>query len=226
MHFVFEPHVPSVAVQGSDKRFPVHRIYCVGRNYADHAREMGANPEREAPFFFCKPADAVVANHSTLPFPPRTQDLHHEIELVVAIDKSGKDLTLEQAQASIFAYAVGLDLTRRDLQAQAKQQKRPWDTAKGFDGSAPLSALTPAAQIGWLDSGTISLSVNGEERQRGDISDLIWSVPEILVELSTLFCLRPGDLVFTGTPAGVGPINPGDQLLGCIAGLEPLHVSF
>lgn len=225
-HFLFPLPQPSVAIDGSKLKFPVRRIYCVGRNYAEHAREMGANPEREAPFFFCKPADAVVANPASIPFPSRTHNLHHEIELVVAINKAGSNISVSNAQNYIYGYAVGIDLTRRDLQAEAKKQGQPWDTAKGFDNSAPISEIVPAEQCGNLHCGEILLTVNGEVRQQGDIGDLIWSVPEIISELSTLFALAPGDLIFTGTPAGVGQLQPGDEVVGSIAGLPELRVQF
>jgi fumarylpyruvate hydrolase len=225
MSFVFPPPAtPSVAIVGRTERFPVHRIYCVGRNYAAHAREMGHDPQREAPFFFTKPADAVVANDSQLPFPSRTTDLHHEIELVVALGIGGENIGISQAASHIFGYAVGLDLTRRDLQAKAKEKGRPWDAAKGFDRSAPISAITPADAVDLVDS-KIWLKVNGELRQQGALADMIWSVPEIIAELSTLFELAPGDLIFTGTPAGVGPIRSNDRLEGGVDGLDTLRVT-
>lgn len=225
MSFVFPPPAPaSVPIVGRSERFPVHRIYCVGRNYAAHAREMGKDPEREAPFFFTKPADAVVANGSQLPFPSRTADLHHEIELVVALGTGGENIGISQAASHVFGYAVGLDLTRRDLQAEAKDKRQPWDTAKGFDRSAPISAITPAAAAHIADS-KIWLKVNGELRQQGALADMIWSVPEIIAELSTLFELAPGDLIFTGTPAGVAAIRSNDRLEGGIDGLETLQVT-
>ena len=223
MTFVFPPPAqPAVAIAGRSERFPVHRIYCVGRNYAAHAREMGKDPNREAPFFFSKPADAIAAHGATLPFPTRTSDLHHEIELVVALGKGGANIGVAQASQHIFGYAVGLDLTRRDLQAEAKDKGRPWDTAKGFDRSAPISAITPGAT---LDNGRIWLRVNGDLRQQGMLADMIWSVPEIIAELSTLYELAPGDLIFTGTPAGVAAIQPGDRLEGGVDGLETLRIT-
>jgi len=209
--YIFEPEQrATLGVLGSDKLFPVRRIYCVGRNYADHALEMGADPLRESPFFFSKPADAVLSGSKEIPFPLRTHNLHHEVELVVAIAQEAKNISVAEASACIFAYAVGNDLTRRDLQAEAKNAKRPWDVAKGFDCSAPISSLMPVAQSGLLESGEIHLKVNGEIRQQGDIMDMIWSVDEIIAELSTLFVLKPGDLIFTGTPSGVGPLQMGD----------------
>ena len=226
MSFVIPP-VPqaSVEVVGTDDRFPVHRIYCVARNYAKHAREMGMDPDREPPFFFAKPADALVANGTPVPYPPRTANLHHELELVVAIGTGGRDIPLANALAHVYGYAVGLDLTRRDLQAAARDQGRPWDVAKGFDHSAPVSAIRPAAEIGHPGQGAIWLDVNGEARQRANLAEMIWSVPEIVAELSTYFELRPGDLVFTGTPEGVGPVRRGDSLVGGIDGLETLRIT-
>ncbi|WP_322994896.1 fumarylacetoacetate hydrolase family protein [Castellaniella sp.] len=221
------PSAASLAVQGTTARFPVRRVYCVGRNYAEHSREMGGTG-RELPFFFSKPADAIlnVAQDAqgVLPYPPATQDLHHEIELVVALAAGGRNLTEAQAAQAVWGYAIGLDMTRRDLQAQAKQAGRPWDTAKGFDHSAPIGPLHPVSDTGVLTAGTIQLSVNGQTRQTGDLSDMIWSVPEAVAYLSTLFELHPGDLLFTGTPAGVGAVVAGDQLVGEIQGLGALRV--
>ena len=226
MSFVIPPSPqPSVEIAGSDERFPVHRIYCVGRNYAKHAREMGMDPDREPPFFFSKPADAVVANGTPVPYPPRTSNLHHELELVVAIGKGGSDIPLDSALAHVYGYAVGLDLTRRDQQFAARDQGRPWDVAKGFDHSAPVSAIRPAAEMGHLEQGAIWLEVNGETRQRANLSEMIWNVAEIVAELSTYFELRPGDLIFTGTPEGVGPLQRGDSLVGGIDGLETLRIT-
>lgn len=225
MSFVFPPPAPpAVAIVGRTERFPVHRIYCVGRNYAAHAREMGKDPDREAPFFFTKPADAVVPNGSQLPFPTRTADLHHEVELVVALGTGGANIGISQALSHVFGYAVGLDLTRRDLQAEAKDKGRPWDIAKGFDRSAPVGALTPASDA-QLANSKIWLKVNGTLRQQGALADMIWSVPEIIAELSTLFELAPGDLIFTGTPAGVAAIRSNDRLEGGIDGLQTLQVT-
>ena len=226
MSFVFAPAAPpSVPINGSDERFPVHRIYCVGRNYAAHARELG-NDDREPPFFFSKPADALVANHATLAFPTRTDNLHYEVELVVAIGKGGSNIASSAALSHVFGYAVGNDLTRRDLQFAARDKGRPWDVAKGFDHSAPITAITRASQSGHLANGQIWLKLNDELRQQGDLSEMIWSVPEIIAELSTLFELRPGDLIYTGTPAGVGPVRPGDRLESGVAGLATLVTSF
>ena len=216
------PAAPSAAIAGSDQRFPVHRIYCVGRNYAEHVREMGGDTEREPPVFFSKPADAVVANDAAIPYPPRTANLHHEVELVIAIGRGGRDIHKDRALEHVFGYAVGNDLTRRDLQAASKKKGLPWDTSKGFDCSAPLSAIHPASR-GHLSRGRIWLTVNGQTRQESDLAEMIWTVPEILAELSTLFELQPGDLVFTGTPAGVGALQPGDRIEGGIDGLEVLR---
>jgi fumarylpyruvate hydrolase len=226
MSYVISAPAPaSVEVSGGSQRFPVHRIYCVGRNYAAHAREMGMDPEREPPFFFSKPADAVVANGAPVPYPPRTGNLHHEIELVVAVGTGGCEIPLGNALAHVFGYAVGNDLTRRDLQFAAREKGQPWDVSKGFDHSAPLSALRRAAEVGHPQRGRIWLEVNGERRQEADLAEMIWSVPEIIVELSTLFELVPGDLIFTGTPAGVGPVQRGDSLVGGFDGLETLRTT-
>lgn len=226
MSFVISPSPqPSVEVAGTDERFPVHRVYCVGRNYAKHAREMGMDPDREPPFFFSKPADAVVANGTSVPYPSRTSNLHHEIELVVAIGTGGRDIPLDSALAHVYGYAVGLDLTRRDLQFAARDQGRPWDVSKGFDHSAPVSAIRPAAAMGHPEQGAIWLEVNGETRQRANLSEMIWSVPEIVAELSTYYELHPGDLIFTGTPEGVGAVERGDSLVGGVDGLETLRIT-
>jgi fumarylpyruvate hydrolase len=222
MKFAFDPgETPSLPINGSTLRFPVHRIYCVGRNYADHAREMGGNPDREPPFFFDKPADAIVESGTPVPYPPRTGNLHHEIELVVAIGREGKDIPLEDADAYIFGYAVGNDLTRRDLQFAARDVGRPWDTAKGFDHSAPITAIHRVEDTGILEHGEIWLTVNDVKRQTSNLDQMIWSVPEIIVELSQLYTLKPGDLIFTGTPSGVGPLVPGDEVEG---GIELLGI--
>ncbi|MCC5997398.1 MAG: fumarylacetoacetate hydrolase family protein [Oceanicaulis sp.] len=215
----FEPPAPVLAPVDDGRAFPVRRIYCVGRNYADHAREMGADPSREAPFFFSKPRDALVTGE-TVPYPPATRDLHHEVELVLAIGRGGARLTAEQAEACIWGAAVGIDLTRRDLQAESKKAGRPWDTAKGFDASAPMGAIRPGPAP---QSGAITLAVNGRQRQSGDLADMIWSGPEIIAHLSRLFTLAPGDLVFTGTPAGVAAVSPGDVLEARAADLPALR---
>ena len=221
--------VPRVPIVGGEDTFPVRRIYCVGRNFAEHAREMGAavaaSPgERGSPVFFCKPADAIVVD-GVVPYPPGTHELHHEVELVVAIGRDAPPgvLGLADAMPLVFGYGVGLDLTRRDLQAAAKAKGLPWDTGKAFDSSAPVSALVPADAVDALATRSLSLTVNGARRQHGVFSDLIWSVPEILQELSRLYVLRAGDLVFMGTPAGVGPLQVGDAFVASLDGLVDLH---
>jgi fumarylpyruvate hydrolase len=225
MKFAFPvPEVPNVAVAGSDDRFFVHRIYCVGRNYSEHAREMGHDPERESPFFFMKPADAVVANGATIAYPLATRNFHHEIELVVAIGREGVNIARDVALEHVYGYAVGIDLTRRDLQLAARDKGRPWEAGKGFDASAPTSALRRVADIGHPSSGAIWLKVNGETRQSSDLTQLIWPVPDVICQLSLLFTLVPGDLIFTGTPAGVGPLVPGDRVDGGIASVGELSI--
>jgi len=222
MSFVFPPSAtPSVAVEGTQDLFPVRRIYCVGRNYAAHAREMGKDPDREPPFFFTKPADAIVPNNATIPYPARTGNFHHEIELVIAIGKGGSNIAMDKALEHVFGYAVGNDLTRRDLQFEARDKGRPWDTGKAFDRSAAIAAIRPASK-GHLNKARIWIKVNGEIRQDANVADLIWDVPEIIAELSTLFELAPGDLIYTGTPAGVNAVKPGDRMEGGIDGLEIL----
>ncbi len=229
MSYVIPPAAPaSVPVVGRAERFAVHRIYCVGRNYAEHAREMGFTG-REPPFFFMKPADAVlpVAQGETghLPYPTLTQDLHHEIELVVAMGKGGSNIAAQDALQHVWGYAVGLDMTRRDLQAEAKKQGRPWCVAKGFDASAPIGPITPAAQAGNVQQAAIWLQVNGADRQRSNVSQLIWNIAETIEHLSQAWELRPGDLIFTGTPEGVNAVARGDVLEGGIDGLCPLRVA-
>lgn len=197
--------------------FPVRRVFCVGRNYAAHAREMGSDPAREAPFFFQKPADALVTGGADTAYPPATHDLHHEVELVVALGLGGADISVRSALGHVFGYAVGLDLTRRDMQDEAKKAGRPWDMAKGFDASAPIGDITRAAFH--PEEGHISLRVNGDVRQAGDLQDMIWPVPEIIAALSRLVSLAPGDLIFTGTPGGVGRLHRGDELRGEVKGI-------
>ncbi|HEY0835186.1 MAG TPA: fumarylacetoacetate hydrolase family protein [Azospirillum sp.] len=219
-----QPPQPAVAVAGGDP-FPVRRIYCVGRNYAAHAREMGADPDREPPFFFMKPADAVVADGGTVPYPPATRNLHHEVELVVAIGRGGRDIPVDTALEHVFGYAVGLDMTRRDLQNAAKKEGKPWDMGKGFDHSAPCGTIRRAADIGHPGTGAVRLTVNGEPRQHGDLADLIWTVSETISYLSGLVTLEPGDLIYTGTPEGVGPVKPGDRLEGSVEGVGTIAVT-
>ncbi|MBS0374209.1 MAG: fumarylacetoacetate hydrolase family protein [Proteobacteria bacterium] len=220
--YVVPAVVPSVAVAGEAARFPVRRIYCVGFNYAEHNREMGRDPQKDPPIFFSKPADALLADGEELPYPSRTANLHYEAELVVAIGAAGSRIDPAAAHQHVYGYAVGNDYTRRDLQSAAKEKGRPWDTAKGFDGSAGIGRIHPAAVVGHLRRGALWLTVNGAERQRGDLADMIWDVPGIIAELSTFFALRPGDLIYTGTPAGVGPVTPGDVVVAGIDGLGTL----
>jgi len=219
--YLFEPRVPSVAIIGESVLFPVRRIYCVGRNYAEHAREMGAD-ERAPPFFFGKPADTVVADGAVIPYPPRTQNLHHEVEMIVALGQGGRNIPAARALECVYGYAVGCDYTRRDLQSEAKAAGRPWDAAKGFDHSASVSAIQPAARIGHPRRGRIYLAVNDQIRQQGDISQMIWGVAEVLAELSTLIELAAGDLVYTGTPAGVGSVAPGDRVTCGVEGVSTI----
>jgi fumarylpyruvate hydrolase len=229
MRFVLPPPVQaSVPVVGHSERFPVHRIYCVGRNYAEHAKEMGFTG-REAPFFFMKPADAVLCADEgaalSMPYPSLTSNLHHEIELVVAIGKGGKHIPAAQAMEHIWGYAVGLDMTRRDLQNDMKKQGRPWCIGKAFEASAPISAITPAAQAGDVQHAEIWLQVNGQDRQRSNVNQLIWNIAETIEHLSNAWELQPGDLIMTGTPEGVGAVQPGDVLEGGISGLGTLRVN-
>ncbi|OCX61594.1 fumarylacetoacetate hydrolase [Thioclava sp. SK-1] len=218
--YVFDPPVtPALPIAGQDTLFPIRRIYCVGRNFADHAREMGHDPDREPPFFFSKPADAVSAAGQDMPYPPQTEDLHYEGELVVALGAGGRDLNIDEAQTCIFGYAIGNDLTRRDMQSVAKSLKRPWDLSKGFDGSAVIGPVHPVADTGPLNSGAIKSFVNGVERQNGDLNMMIWGVDEVISALSQSVELRPGDLIMTGTPAGVGALERGDVIAVEIAGL-------
>jgi len=219
------PAQPSIAVAGRDARFPVRRIFCVGRNYAAHAREMGRDPERELPFFFTKPADAVVDNGATIPYPPQTGNLHYEIELVVAVGQGGTTIAEDRVYDHLWGAGAGIDLTRRDLQLQAKEKGRPWDMGKAFDRSAPMAPLTPLEAVPSLERGRIWLAVNGETKQEGDLSELIWSVREHVAILSGLVALAPGDLVMTGTPAGVGPVVPGDVITGGVEGLTEIRVT-
>jgi fumarylpyruvate hydrolase len=225
MTYVIDPPArPSLPVQGREARFPVRRVYCVGRNYEAHAREMGADPRREPPFIFQKPSDAVVSGLTSIPYPPQTRNLHHEIELVVAIGRRGVNVSAAEADALVFGYGVGIDLTRRDLQQAAKDGGKPWEWGKAFDNSAPCSALMPADVIGHPVSGRIWLSVNGVVKQNADISELIWSVAEVIAFISASMVLEPGDLIFTGTPAGVGPLAPADHIQGGIDGIGTIEV--
>jgi len=217
------PPIPSLAVVGETARFPVHRIYCIGRNYAEHAREMGATADRSQPVFFSKPADAIVADGADVPYPPATGDLHHEVELVVALASGGRDIAVADAPACIYGYGVGLDLTRRDLQARAKAGGLPWDVGKGFDHSAPVSALRRAGETGHPAGGALTLHVNGVLRQRGDIAEMVFTVAEVIHELSRLYTLQAGDLIFTGTPAGVAALVRGDTFRAAFADVATLE---
>jgi fumarylpyruvate hydrolase len=219
------PPIVTLPVAGDARAFPVRRVYCVGRNYAAHAREMGHDPDREPPFFFTKPADALVPGGGTVPYPPATADLHHEVELVVALGKGGANIAAAQALEHVFGYAVGIDLTRRDLQGEAKELRRPWDMAKAFDRSAPVSALRPAARIGHPECNPIRLAVNGEVRQESTLAHHIWSVAETIAHLSGLVELAPGDLIFMGTPEGVAAVGRGDVLEASIEGVGELRVT-
>lgn len=219
------PPTPSIPVVGQKARFPVHRIYCVGRNYAAHAREMGKDPEKEPPFFFTKPADAVLPEGGQMHYPPGTSNLHHEIELVVAIQRGGFQIPAAKALEHVYGYAVGLDMTRRDLQIQARDMGRPWDFGKAFDESAPIGPIYPVASHGHRLVGKITLNVNGEQRQVADLQDMIWNIPDTIAFLSDYYRLQPGDLIFTGTPAGVGAVKRGDVLVGAVEGVGELKVT-
>ncbi|MBK5947261.1 fumarylacetoacetase [Rhodobacter veldkampii DSM 11550] len=224
--FVFGPApVRAIPVQGIEALYPVHRIFCVGRNYAEHAREMGGEVDRSAPFYFTKSALALTATGATVPYPPGTADYHHEMELVVALGAALFRATPDQVRAAIFGYAAGLDMTRRDLQAAAKDKRRPWDTGKDFEHSAIVAPITPAADVGSVGPQRICLWVNGAVRQEAHLGDMVWSVEELICHLSTLYHLGPGDLIFTGTPAGVGPVCPGDVIEGKIDGLDPVRLA-
>jgi len=217
----------TMPIVGSPDFFPVRRVYCVGRNYAAHAREMGANPDREPPFFFMKPADALQVGGpepTPHPYPPKTANYHFEVEMVVALSGGGTDIPVEAALEQVYGYAVGLDMTRRDLQEEAKTMARPWDTGKGADSSGPIGPLHPVSLVGHPDKGAITLSVDGAERQKGDLADMIWSVAEQIAYLSGYFALQPGDLIFTGTPSGVGPVARGQRMVAAVAGLGEIAI--
>ena len=229
MNFIFTPSpVVSVPVIGKAEQFPIHRIYCVGRNYEEHAKEMGFTG-REPPFFFIKPNDSIIVVNQgetgTMPYPSLTKDLHHEIELVVAIGRGGKNIQASDALQHVYGYAVGLDMTRRDLQGEMKKQGRPWCIGKGFDHSAPIGPITPAEQAGDVARAEIYITVNGQDRQRSNTSQLIWNIAETIEHLSAAWELQPGDLIFTGTPEGVGAVVAGDTMIGGVAGLGELHVN-
>lgn len=223
MNYAIAPHpVVSLPIVGSEQRFPVRRVFCIGRNYADHAREMGATVDKETPIFFCKPADALVSDGAPVPYPSATADLHHEVEMVVALGSGGADIPLGEAMARVWGYGIGLDLTRRDLQAVAKTKSHPWDVAKAFDHSAPISALVPASQAAPGDATRLSLSVNGQTRQQAPLGEMVHSVAEIIATLSRLFELKAGDLIFTGTPAGVAALQRGDRFHAELEGIVSL----
>ena len=218
------PAVTTIPVVGGGD-FPVRRIYCVGRNYAAHAREMGADPDREDPFFFMKPADAIVPTGSTIPYPVKTKDYQHEIEMVVALKGGGSDVPVAKALDLVFGYAVGLDMTRRDIQGEAKKMGRPWDMGKGFDQSAPCAPISPVSKVGHISKGAIWLKVNGKDKQKSDLELLIWSIPETISYLSGLVKLAPGDLIYSGTPEGVAAVVKGDKLEGHVDGLTDLRIT-
>jgi fumarylpyruvate hydrolase len=223
--YEFPPRISAVPISGSQTIFPVRRVYCVGRNYADHIREMKEADEREPPFFFQKPTDAIVQDGATVPYPPDTMDFQFEIELVAAIARGGRDIETSHANDHIFGYAVGIELTRRDRQREMREKMLPWERGKAFDFSAPCGPLQRASVIGHPTSGAISLTVNGSPKQNGDISNMIWNVPEIVANLSRSYRLEPGDIIFTGTPAGVGPIQAGDRLEGKLAGVGAVTIT-
>lgn len=223
--YLFEPPPPvSVEIAGRDARFPVNRIFCVGRNYAAHVREMGFDPDREAPCYFTKASCCIAPSGSTIPYPPATDDYHHEIELVAAIGKAGYELPEDEALSVVFGYACGLDMTRRDLQIASRESKGPWDIGKDFENAAVIGPIRPAADIGHPDRGRIELRVNGEQRQDSDLANLIWPVPAIIAHLSTYYRLEPGDLIYTGTPDGVGPVRPGDRITGSVEGVGEIEL--
>ncbi len=229
-YVISPPAVPAVAIAGSDDLYPVNRVYCVGRNYAAHAIEMGHDPDREDPFFFKKAPDNLLAaseldGGGDFPYPPKTADVHHEIELVAALATGGVDIPLEQAMDHVWGFGVGIDMTRRDLQGEAKKAGRPWDTGKAFDHAAPIGRLHPIAETGRMENGRVWVDVNGENRQEGDLNQLIWKIPEMITYLSGLFTLCPGDLIFTGTPSGVGPVVKGDVLTGGVNGVSGIKVT-
>ncbi len=223
-YVIAAPSQPALAVAGESATFPVRRIWCVGRNYLEHVREMG-NDERQPPFFFAKHADMIAADGAAIPYPPLTQDFHHEVELVVALKAGGLRIAAGRALEAVYGYAVGIDLTRRDLQFAARKKERPWEIGKSFDASAPIGALAPASTIGHPAKGRIWLKVNGVERQNGDLAEMIWNVPEIIAQLSQQVRLAPGDIIMTGTPAGVGPLAAGDEVEAGIEGIGELRIS-
>jgi len=223
-HVIAPPAAPALKVRGSDQTFPVRRVYCIGRNYAEHAIEMGHDPNKEPPFFFQKNPDNLLPEGADFPYPAKTKDVHHEIEMVVALKSGGRDIAIAKALDHVYGYAVGLDMTRRDLQGEAKKLGRPWEVGKAFEKSAPCGALVPASQIGHPAKGAVWLKVNGEVKQKGDLDQLIWKVPEMISFLSEYFELAAGDVIFTGTPAGVGPVKQGDVLQGHVDGVGDLNL--
>jgi fumarylpyruvate hydrolase len=224
MTYAFAPvPLPTLPIKGSSDLFPIHRIYCVGRNYAEHTKEMGGDT-KDPPFFFQKNPDNVIAD-GTFPYPPQTQNVHHELELVVALKSGGSNIAAGDAMRHVFGYAVGIDMTRRDLQDVAKKLARPWEVAKAFEYSAPITAIVPAAQVETIAKGAVWLDINGARKQTGDLNQMIWDVPNQIAFLSTLFELKPGDLIFTGTPSGVGPVKKGDKLKGHVDGVGDLEVT-
>ncbi|MBM6581264.1 fumarylacetoacetate hydrolase family protein [Microvirga sp. BT689] len=225
MALVFPHSVTTLAIIGSEDRFPVRRIYCVGRNYVEHIREMKEGDERDLPFFFQKPTDSIVSEGEVVPYPPATEDFQYEVELVAAIGKSARNIPVAEALDVVFGYAAGIDLTRRDRQRESFKKGLPWEIGKSFDHSAPCGPLHPVDSVGHRLEGSITLSVNDEERQRADLRQMIWNTPEIIANLSTQYSLEPGDLIMTGTPAGVGPIVPGDRLVATVEGLAPFSFS-
>jgi fumarylpyruvate hydrolase len=222
---LFDPQSPTLAKTSSGDEFPVRRIFCVGRNYAEHAKEMGFDPDREPPFFFTKWAETVVPSGATIAYPQGTKNFHFEAELVVAIGKGGRNIARDAANDHIYGYATGLDMTRRDLQMAAREKGRPWDTGKNVEQSAPIGLIHPASEVGHIETGAITLTVNGETKQSADIADLIWPVADVIVFLSALYRLEPGDLIYTGTPAGVGAVVAGDKMVVAIEGLTPLETA-
>lgn len=223
-YVISAPEPVSIAVAGTEDQFPVHRIYCVGRNYAAHTREMGHDPDREPPFFFQKPADTLVPEGGDFPYPSASSNVHYEMELVVALSQGGVDIPPEKALDCVFGYGVGLDMTRRDLQNESKDMGRPWESGKAFEHSAPCSQIYPVSEVGHPNTGSIWLTVNGETKQKADLADMIWDVPHVISYLSQLFTLQPGDLIFSGTPAGVGPIERGDVMHGGVDNVGEIEI--
>ena len=225
VYVIDPPPLASLSIAGTSKRFPVHRVYCVGRNYAAHAVEMGHDPDKEPPFFFQKNPDNLITDATEFPYPKATSDVHHEIELLVALKSGGEDIAVDEALDCVYGYGVSLDMTRRDLQGEMKKLGRPWEIGKAFEMSAPAGPIIPVSECGHVDDGEIWLKVNDEVRQTGDLNQMIWKTPEMIAILSTLFTLQPGDVILTGTPAGVGPVQRGDEMHGHVAGVGDLHVT-